>query len=93
MARSPKSGYSSIYDLGCGTGHLTRILADTFSNSEVTGIDSSPEMLAEARCDFPRSRGSKLTSARGAQQLLRISSIPTPPCNGFLTTKPYYPRS
>jgi trans-aconitate methyltransferase len=69
MARSPKSGYSSIYDLGCGTGHLTRILADPFSNSEVTGIDSSPEMLAEARCDFPRSRGSKLTSARGAQQL------------------------
>ncbi len=53
MARSPKSGYSSIYDLGCGTGHLTRILADTLSNSEVTGIDSSPEMLAEARCEFP----------------------------------------
>jgi trans-aconitate 2-methyltransferase len=53
MARIPKSEYSSIYDLGCGTGHLTRILADTFANSTVTGIDSSSEMLAEARREFP----------------------------------------
>jgi len=53
MARIPKSAYSSICDLGCGTGHLTRILADTFLNSKVIGIDSSPEMLAEARREFP----------------------------------------
>jgi len=53
IARIPKSEYSTIYDLGCGTGHLTRILADTFPNSKVTGIDSSPEMLAEARREFP----------------------------------------
>ena len=53
MARIPKGEYSSIYDLGCGTGHLTRILADTFPSSRVVGIDSSPEMLAEARREFP----------------------------------------
>jgi trans-aconitate 2-methyltransferase len=53
IARIPKSEYPTIYDLGCGTGHLTRILADTFPNSSVTGIDSSPEMLAEARRQFP----------------------------------------
>jgi trans-aconitate 2-methyltransferase len=53
LARIPKSEYSSIYDLGCGTGHLTNILADTFPNSKVIGIDSSPEMLAEARREFP----------------------------------------
>lgn len=53
IARIPKSEYPAIYDLGCGTGHLTRILADTFPNSRVTGIDSSPEMLAEARREFP----------------------------------------
>src|SRR5260370_34143598 len=41
-----------MYDLGCGTGHLTRILADPFPNSKVIGIDSSPEMLAEARREF-----------------------------------------
>jgi trans-aconitate 2-methyltransferase len=53
IARIPKLEYSTIYDLGSGTGHLTRILADTFTNSKVVGIDSSPEMLAEARREFP----------------------------------------
>jgi trans-aconitate 2-methyltransferase len=52
IARIPKSEYPTIYDLGCGTGHLTHILADTFSHSKITGVDSSPEMLAEARCQF-----------------------------------------
>jgi trans-aconitate 2-methyltransferase len=56
IARIPKSQYPTIYDLGCGTGHLTRILADNFSNSQVRGIDSSPEMLAEARREFPTIR-------------------------------------
>lgn len=53
IARIPKLDYPIIYDLGCGTGHLTRILADTFRGSKVTGIDSSPEMLFEARREFP----------------------------------------
>lgn len=54
IARIPKLEYHTIYDLGCGTGHLTRILADTFPNSKVAGVDSSPEMLAQARREFPR---------------------------------------
>lgn len=53
IARIPKLEYRTIYDLGCGTGHLTRILADTFPDSKVVGIDSSAEMLAEAQRDFP----------------------------------------
>lgn len=53
LARIPKLGYSTIYDLGAGTGHLTRILADTFAKAKVIGVDSSPEMLAEARREFP----------------------------------------
>ena len=36
-------------DLGCGTGELTRQLADALPNSEVTGIDSSSQMLDAAR--------------------------------------------
>ncbi len=53
IARIPKVDYQLVYDLGCGTGHLTRILANTFPDSKVTGIDSSPEMLSEARREFP----------------------------------------
>ena len=53
IARIPKLDYSTIYDLGCGTGYLTHILAETFRGSHVAGIDSSPEMLAEARREFP----------------------------------------
>lgn len=35
-------------DLGCGTGELTRRLADILPDSEVVGIDSSEEMLARS---------------------------------------------
>jgi len=38
-----------VVDLGCGTGELTRRLADTLQNSTVTGLDSSEQMLDAAR--------------------------------------------
>jgi trans-aconitate 2-methyltransferase len=38
-----------VVDLGCGTGELTRQLTDALPDSYVTGIDSSPQMLAKAR--------------------------------------------
>lgn len=38
-----------VVDLGCGTGELTRQLADSLPNSDVTGLDSSPQMLDAAR--------------------------------------------
>jgi len=37
-----------VIDLGCGTGELTRQLADKLPNSHVTGLDSSPQMLEKA---------------------------------------------
>ena len=36
-------------DLGCGTGELTRRLADTLPESSVVGLDNSPQMLERAR--------------------------------------------
>ena len=38
-----------VVDLGCGTGELTRQLAEALPNSDVTGIDSSAAMLEKAR--------------------------------------------
>jgi len=37
-----------VVDLGCGTGELTRQLADRLPKSHVTGLDSSPQMLEKA---------------------------------------------
>ena len=49
----PPGDYRQIYDLGCGTGHVTRILAGRFPGSSITGVDSSPQMLGDARREFP----------------------------------------
>lgn len=37
-----------VIDLGCGTGELTRQLADSLPGSDVLGIDNSLEMLSRA---------------------------------------------
>ena len=34
-----------VVDLGCGTGELTRHLADSLPKSDVLGLDASPQML------------------------------------------------
>ena len=43
-----------VLDLGCGTGHLAAEIAR--SGAEVVGIDSSPEMVEQARCNYPELR-------------------------------------
>ena len=43
-----RSGLKAV-DLGCGTGELTRLLADRLTGSDVLGIDSSPQMLERSR--------------------------------------------
>lgn len=40
-----------ILDVGCGTGHLTQAIHS--SGAHVTGIDSSPHMIAQALEQFP----------------------------------------
>src|SRR2546430_2436333 len=38
----------TIADLGCGSGELTVTLAERWPQAQIVGIDSSPEMIAEA---------------------------------------------
>ena len=47
---APQKG-ERILDLGCGSGQLTAAIAD--AGASVIGLDSSPEMLAEARAHYP----------------------------------------
>jgi len=44
-----------VVDLGCGTGELTRQLADSLPDSDVTGLDSSEQMLEKAVSRFASS--------------------------------------
>jgi trans-aconitate methyltransferase len=50
---APRAG-ESILDLGCGTGQLTQKIAE--SGAEVTGLDSAPAMVAQARMNYPSLR-------------------------------------
>ena len=49
LARVPLADPRHIYDLGCGSGHITRLLADRWPTAGVVGMDNSPQMLAKAR--------------------------------------------
>lgn len=48
MGRIPLERPRVIYDLGCGSGNVTRLLADRWPQANVIGMDNSPEMLAQA---------------------------------------------
>ncbi|HEX4552319.1 methyltransferase domain-containing protein [Pseudomonas sp.] len=39
-----------IYDLGCGTGIATQLLAERWPRAQLLGVDSSRQMLDQARC-------------------------------------------
>lgn len=53
MARIAPEAPRRVYDLGCGPGTITRLLAERWPGAAVTGIDSSAAMLAKARIEAP----------------------------------------
>jgi trans-aconitate 2-methyltransferase len=42
-----------VFDLGCGPGNITRLLAERWPAAQVVGVDSSAAMLAKARQEAP----------------------------------------
>ncbi len=49
LERVPLSDPAVIYDLGCGPGEVTQIIAQRWPDANVIGVDNSPQMLEKAR--------------------------------------------
>lgn len=48
LARVALESPQTVYDLGCGAGNVTQMLANRWPTAYITGVDSSAEMIAEA---------------------------------------------
>jgi trans-aconitate 2-methyltransferase len=53
LARVPLTEPRLAYDLGCGPGNSTALIAARFPEAEVIGLDTSPAMLESARARLP----------------------------------------
>jgi trans-aconitate 2-methyltransferase len=49
LAALPAKEARSAVDLGCGPGNSTELLAQRYPRAEISGIDSSPDMIEAAR--------------------------------------------
>ena len=51
LDRVPLAEPRVIYDLGCGSGHVTRLMSQRWPAATVYGLDQSPEMLVQAAAE------------------------------------------
>lgn len=53
LSRVTTENPSRVIDLGCGPGNSTALLAERWPQARITGVDSSPDMLAAAGKRLP----------------------------------------
>ena len=54
LSRIAAQSPATVLDLGCGAGNLAPLILARWPQAKLTGVDSSPEMLARARAEFPQ---------------------------------------
>jgi trans-aconitate 2-methyltransferase len=63
LARVPLDDAGLVYDLGCGPGNSSELLAQRFPDAELIGVDTSGSMLVHARLRAPRAQFVRLNIA------------------------------
>jgi len=56
VGQLPLFSPARVIDLGCGPGNSTEVLASRFPDADISGVDSSSDMLDRARRTLPRIR-------------------------------------
>ncbi|MFC3677797.1 methyltransferase domain-containing protein [Ferrovibrio xuzhouensis] len=54
LGRVPLADPATVVDLGCGAGNLSPLILQRWPGATLTGVDSSPAMLAKARAGYPQ---------------------------------------
>ncbi|SON57833.1 Trans-aconitate 2-methyltransferase [Hartmannibacter diazotrophicus] len=66
LAQVPLDRPARVVDIGCGPGNSTELLRARWPDADLTGVDTSPDMLAKARVRLPDVRFEQ-TNARDWQ--------------------------
>lgn len=53
LARVPDVDPAAVFDLGSGTGNLTKVMSERWPGARVVGIDSSKEMIEASSSRYP----------------------------------------
>lgn len=92
LADGPDGGVKVIVDLGCGTGRLTRRMADALPETTVVGLDYSDGMLGRAASTATRS-GVGLVRADAQAPPIRSSAVDAVVCTESFHWYPDQPKA